>query len=70
VIINGKIALNPYTTDLDFMELVSIGEYIQATEGGEEFNLTPGRKYKLLGFDGDCIKVKNDLGIEYNGLIN
>ena len=64
MIVNGKIALNPYETDIRFMELVDIGDDIVANEHGEEFNLSPGSKYKLLGCDGDCVKVENDLGIE------
>lgn len=62
MIIDGKIVLNPYVTDLDFMELVDIGDMIVANAYGEEFKLTCGKEYELLGYDGDCIMVKNDLG--------
>lgn len=62
--VNGRIALNPYETDINYMELVNIGDDIEANEQGEEFNLTSGKKYKLLGYDGECVKIKNDLGIE------
>lgn len=66
MIINGKITLNPYTTDIEFMELVNIGDIIVANAPGEEFNLTCGKEYELLEYDRDCIMVKNDLGnIEY-----
>lgn len=62
MIINGRIALNPYTTDIEFMELVNIGDMIVANAHGEEFNLTCDKKYELLKYDGDCIMVENDLG--------
>lgn len=45
-------------------EIITVEEYEEATEHASEFNLTAGKKYKVLGFDGDCIKVKNDLGNE------
>lgn len=62
MMINDKIALNPYETDIDFMELVSIGDMISANMHGAEYNLTEGRKYRLLAYDGDCIQIENDLG--------
>lgn len=62
MIIDGKIVLNPYTTDLDFLKLVDIGDMIVSAVDGEEYNLTSGKEYELLGHDGDCIMVKNDLG--------
>lgn len=45
-------------------KVVKIEEYAEANKFAEDFNLTVGKKYKVLEFDGDCIKVKNDLGIE------
>ena len=43
---------------------VKIEEYAEANEFAQEFNLTAGKKYKVLEFNGDCIKVENDLGNE------
>ena len=62
MIVNGKVALNPYTTDIEYMDLVSIGDLIIANEAGSEFNLTKGKEYKLLDYNGDCILVKDDTG--------
>ena len=45
-------------------EVIELQEYEEANEHAEDFNLTAGQKYKVLGFDRDCIKVKNDLGNE------
>lgn len=65
MIINGKIALNPYVTDIDWMDLVAIGELVEANEHGEEFGLTSRKKYKMLDYSyDDCILVKNDAGKE------
>ena len=63
MIIDGKFPLNPYTKDIDFMELVDIGDMVVATEHGTEFNLTENKHYKILGYSGDCIYICNDLGI-------
>lgn len=41
--------------------VVKIGCPVTATKHAEEFNLTEGRKYTVLGFDGDIL-VENDLG--------
>ena len=62
MIVNGKVALNPYTTDIEYMDLVSIGDLIIANEFGSEFNLTKDKEYKLLDYNGDCILVKDDTG--------
>lgn len=62
MIVNGKVALNPYTTDIEDMDLVSIGDSIIANEAGSEFNLTKDKEYKLLDYNGDCVLVVNDTG--------
>jgi hypothetical protein len=49
---------------IEEIENITLEEYEEANEHAEDFNLTAGKEYKVLGFDGDCIKVKNDLGIE------
>ena len=64
MIVNGMVALNPYTTDIEYMDLVSIGDLIIANEAGSEFNLTRGKEYKLLDYIGSCILVKDDMGDE------
>ena len=38
-----------------------IGLPVTANKRGEQFNLTEGRKYTVLGFDGDIL-IENDLG--------
>lgn len=60
MIVNGKVALNPYTTDIEYMDLVSIGDLIIANAAGSEFNLTEGKEYKLLKYNGDCVLVVDD----------
>ena len=47
----------------DTIVVVKIGQPITANERAEEFNLTEGRQYTVLGYDGDIL-VKNDLGNE------
>lgn len=41
--------------------VVKIGQPVTANRHAEDFNLTEGRKYTVLGYDGDIL-VKNDLG--------
>lgn len=41
---------------------VNIGGTIIANPHGEDFNLTADKEYILLGYDGDCVQVENDLG--------
>ncbi len=43
--------------------VITQGEYVTATTHAEEFHLTPGQQYKVLGYNGDIL-VKNDLGKE------
>lgn len=43
--------------------VVKIGQPVTANKHAEDFNLTEGRKYTVLGYDGDIL-VKNDLGYE------
>lgn len=43
--------------------VVKIGQPVTANERAEDFNLTEGRQYTVLGYDGDIL-VKNDLGKE------
>lgn len=45
-------------------KIIAIEEYAEANKTAEDFNLTVGKKYKVLGFDGAYIKIKNDLGNE------
>lgn len=47
----------------DTVVVVEIGQPVTANERAEEFNLTEGRQYTVLGYDGDIL-VKNDLGNE------
>ena len=47
MIVNGKVALNPYTTDIEYMDLVSIGDMIVANEHGAQFNVTENKEYRL-----------------------
>lgn len=42
---------------------ISIGKNVTANPYAEEFNLTSDKEYTVLGFAGDCIQVKNDLGV-------
>lgn len=43
---------------------VEIGKPVTSNNRGEQFNLTDGKQYLVTGFDGDCIKIKNDIGKE------
>lgn len=43
---------------------VCIGKPVTSNNRGEQFNLTDGKQYIVIGFDGDCIKIKNDIGKE------
>lgn len=43
--------------------VVKTGQPVTANKHAEDFNLTEGRKYTVLGYDGDIL-VKNDLGNE------
>lgn len=47
----------------DIVVVVKIGQPVTANKHAEDFNLTEGRKYTVLGYDGDIL-VKNDLGNE------
>ena len=47
----------------DTVVVVEIGQPVTANERAEDFNLTEGRQYTVLGYDGDIL-VKNDLGKE------
>lgn len=62
--VDGRFALNPHDIDIDSLDLVSIGDMIICNSDGAQFNLTEGKEYKLLGYGGGLVKVKNDLGIE------
>lgn len=44
--------------------IVRTGLPVTANKRGEQFNLTEGRKYIVLGYDGECILIENDLGKE------
>ena len=37
---------------------------VTSNNRGEQFNLTDGKQYLVTGFDGDCIKIKNDIDKE------
>lgn len=43
---------------------VHIGKIVTSNNRGEQFNLTDGKQYVVIGFDGDCMKIKNDTGKE------
>lgn len=43
---------------------IEIGEPVTSNNRGEQFNLTDGKQYLVTGFDGDCIKIKNDIDKE------
>ena len=43
--------------------VITQSEYVTATTHAEEFHLTPGQQYKVLGYNGDIL-VKNDLDKE------
>lgn len=43
---------------------VEIGKPVTSNNRGEQFNLTDGKQYLVIAFDGDCIKIKNDIGKE------
>lgn len=47
----------------DIVAVVEIGQPVTANKYAEDFNLTEGRQYTVLGYDGDIL-VKNDLGKE------
>lgn len=42
----------------------SIGEPVTARITIEEFALTENKKYTVLGYGADCVKIENDLGEE------
>lgn len=56
MVVNEKIALNPYETDIDWMDLVSIGDMIVCNSHGAQFNLTEGKQYNLLGYGMGLVK--------------
>ena len=43
---------------------VAIGEIVTATQFAADFDLTEDKEYKVLDYDGDCILIKDDLGVE------
>ena len=60
--------------------VIRTGCPVTANKRGEQLNLTENRKYTVLGYDGECILLENDLGKEdfyskeyfneYEGLYN
>lgn len=44
--------------------VVNLGEPVTATTFAEEFNLTADKEYKVLGYDGECLLIRNDVGAE------
>ena len=64
MVVNGKVALNPYTTDIECMDLVSIGDMIVANADGSQFDVTENKEYLLLAYSGDCVKIVDDTGKE------
>ena len=64
MVVNGKVALNPYTTDIECMDLVSIGDMIVANEEGAQFDVTENKEYRLLAYCGNCVKIVDDSGKE------
>lgn len=43
---------------------IEIGKPVTSNNRGGQFNLTDGKQYLVTGFDGDCIKIKNDIDKE------
>ena len=43
---------------------IEIGKPVTSNNRVEQFNLTDGKQYLVTGFDGDCIKIKNDIDKE------
>ena len=64
MVVNGKVALNPYERDIEFVDLVSIGDMIVANEYGAQFNVTENKEYRLLAYSGNCVKIIDDTGKE------
>ena len=60
--VNGKVALNPYISDINYMDLVSVGDEVVANAEGSQFDITEGKEYNLLGHGGDCILIIDDTG--------
>lgn len=42
--------------------VVTLGEPVTANSYGEEYDLTPDKKYIVKKYDGDCIMVQNNKG--------
>lgn len=40
---------------------IKIGQPVTANTHGEQFNLTCGKKYNVVGYNG-CVIIKNDIG--------
>ena len=40
---------------------IEIGKPVTSNNRGEQFNLTDGKPYLVTGFDGHCIRIKNDI---------
>ena len=43
---------------------IAIGELVTATQFAADFNLTREKEYEVLDYDGDCILIRDDLGVE------
>ena len=43
---------------------IEIGKPVTSNNRGEQFNLTDGKQYLVTGFDGHCIRIKNDIDKE------
>lgn len=44
--------------------IIRTGLPVTANNQAEDFDLTEGKKYTVLGYDGECIYIENDLGVE------
>ena len=64
MVVNGKVVLNPYTTDIEYMDLVSIGDMIVTNEEGAQFDVTENKEYRLLAYCGNLVKIIDDTGKE------
>ena len=42
--------------------IIKVGLPVTANKRAEQFNLTDDKKYTVIGYDGECILIENDLG--------
>lgn len=59
-IMSFRKEMNNMNRNVEKEIVITQGEYVTATTHAEEFHLTPGQQYKVLGYNGDIL-IKNDL---------